>query len=1361
MANLNLRFFNKRGEPLNFEYIGPTASPSLDTRFNYVSDSSTASPASGNFSLLNLSTGFVYFNVLDQSGFNITGWYNSVNTALLNGAKIYLTLSFAPAQTLKLTISGATIVGSILTLSVAQSIGPQFISSGTPVSCFTRYENLPGGYFSGNIYFDEVSAGLYENEQLFIVQEFYDTVTSSPFLGYPHTGGTGATGSPLWRTRWENNSYGNVDVSDIIFTYQIEQNDPEINGDPSIVNYQNIALPVIQNPSDYLSGGFVYTPESGTPSRALQINVAINSTDIAAEIYERKLIIEDLTYGITGPQKIAEVQFYGQIISEDSRLDVLNQNLGRAFYGTDSVILRNHDPNEILPNYLEINEKRKELMVAGEEIFPYIGSYKGLIGALKFFGYQDLRIKEYWLNLNYNKVSLQPLQENQAFLDNYESPAFPNSQNLIADVLDNENSGKYTLIQTYGPNDSGEYVLDVSGEDTLIPSRTYKKTALFGLYYDIVRANDQLDPYGYPITQETFLFTQEEVLLKLFALKERLKQNYLPINARIVDITGEGVYFNVYNTKEWTDFLDRSDVDSGNNFDFIANPDFGFIEDLRAFGVRNDPNSIQAPMNYFDTVEVNVTVAGPTGSVFRFAGATGTSTSLFGATGNNPTFSLAKGKTYNFNILTGGYTFNLTTQPNLSQSDPLGVENNGASGGVVTINVNPQEQSQIYYYSTTSPNILNGTINIVPAQVSDLGNIVPPLSNNQNYSTSENTSLLDAISNFYFIKENGMLQNLGDGLQDPISFLNPVTGQPYQNPIGMPVILELQVDRWVWDEMGQNWNSLELPSFASQQAALTWNTIDFSAYNEVEWIIEKPQTQVGSGYYFSFRGFAVDFYKLAHFLPYSGEYTVTCYLYDAFNFVNRKIKQSAIQVSPREITIDAWTRYRENERYIWEQTIRSWDAYESIWEYPAEGKTFDQVSKQIPKEILDFAVYGNNSLEGQNLQVLANNPAIGASGNITIDQEILSVTKAYSLYISGNQYGNLIIFTSVPHNFVEGSQIFLSGFMPEINYQWQISIPQGSTGYSFEIPYVLGLTAGVAATGGTGSIAGATAYYVDPTYWTQQKVTGGGSISVSVNGRVIGATSSGSNLQATVNSIVQEINSVITQPDYFAQSFSPNSVPAQINIVADTSTGNIGNGDLLTASLTGSLNLVAINNQLSGGATGSTSYLNWNPITGGFPVKSLKYYGTKNLTWDTFTDSIWDEAYAHGWYDFEFQSGWLGGFEIHSSKVGDNIKVSTGNETIPFPVGVTLSATGGITGPSGYITLGAVADQLNNSTDPNITNFYYRVMPSSASTLLTTNGPISPVFSSFPATGGTANPPATVPGAPPVLVVSFTYATGP
>lgn len=1340
MADRHLKFFDKQGHPLNFEYVGAEPTTPLTLAFNYETSSGSTTPASGKISLISLSSNIIYINSTDANGLDITSWATSVSSSLIQGAKITLKLNIIPAIVVLAEISSVSISSGIITLNLIRSVGPTSISNGNMVYCETVSQNLPGGYFRGNIYFEPVSAGLYENEQIFVVQQFKDTATSSLFLGYPHTGSTGATGSPLWRTRWENDSYGNVDVSNIIFTYNIVENDPDIGGDPSIVNYQNIAIPVIQDVSDYYSGGYVNTTEASTPSKALQLNIAINGPDQSAEVYQRRLIIEDITGSTIS--KIAEIDFYGQIIGADVRLDVLNRNLGRAFINEDSRILREHDPNEPLPNYIEINEKRKELMVAGEDIFPYIGSYKGLIGALKFFGYQDLRIKEYWLNLNYNQISLTPLQETKLFLDRYTNTKTPNQTVLIQDVLDNENSGKYRLEQTYGPNSSGEYVLDVSSENTLVPSKTYKKTSLFGLYYDINTTSALVDEFGYPITPEAFAFTQEEVLLKLFALKERLKQSYLPLNARIIDITGEGVYYNIYNTKAWTDTVDRSDVESGNNITFKTNPDFGFIEDLRAFGIRTTTTSIQSPMNYFNVEDLNVEIVGGTGDAFKFS-----NSSQF-----NPSIELTRGKRYNFSLLTPDFDFYITQDPGLTQVDPVGITNNGATGGVITFDVNPQATGPYYYYSSINPTKLNGSITIADASVSDFGNIVPPLQNGQKYTASQNLSMLDAINNFYELKMDGDVINLGDNLNSPECAV----------PIGMPVVLELDVDTWDWNEMGMSWDSLTLPQFTSSQKALTWATIDFSAYNEIEWIIEKSQNQVGSGYYFSHRGYAVDFYRLAHFLPFTGEYDVTCYLYDAFNFKNRKISKSAITVSPRTVSIDAWTRYRENEVYAWDLTVRDWDSYESIWEYPAEGKTIDEVTKQIPDAILDFAIYGNNGIDGQQLQVLKDVPAIGASGNIQISQDILTITKVYSLLISGSQYGFANVFTSQPHGLSEGDQVFISGSIPDLNKSWNITIPTGATGYSFQIPYILGVQAGVGATSGTGSIAGGTAYYVLPTSYPSQEVTGGGSISVSINNRVIGATSSGSNLQSTANSIIQEINSLFTQPDYFAQTFDPESNPVTINIVADTSTGNIGNGDVLTVSITGSLNLVSADTQLSGGVTGSTQYVPWDPASDNdsLPVANLKYFGTKNLIWDTFTGSSWDNAYAHGWDDFEYENGWLGGFEIHSAKPGDNIKVSTGNETFPFPIGVTFDPSGG-TGSTAYLTLGSAASQLNSSSDSHITNFYYRVIPSTATATLTTSGPDSISIFPFAATGGTGATPSSVPGAPPPLSVSFTVATGP
>lgn len=1349
MANSKLKFFSKKGTPLNFNYVGATAGFPLNSTYTYFVDNSSPTPGVGLISLASLGSNVIFLNTNDNSNGSIVSWANTLNTQIQKGAKIELKFSFTPVNTINARVVSTSVSGSTVTINLERVLGPSAISDGS--SCFieTIATNLPGGYFEGTVYFDPVSAGLYENEQIFIIQEFKDSVTGSNFVGLPHTLATGSTGSAQWRTRWENNSYGNVDVTDLIFTYKIVDNDPGIGGDPSIINFQNITIPVVVDANDIYQNGFIVTPESSTPSESLQINVALNSSNEGANVYERTLILEDISSGT--PEKILQCTFYGQIIGEDSRLDVLTNNLGRSFFGSDSVILRGHDPDEPLPNYIEINEKRKELMIAGEDIFPYIGSYKGLIGALKFFGYQDLRIKEYWLNLQYNRITISPIEENQNFLNLYGNSPFPNQTVLITDVLENENTGKYRLEQTYGPNEVGQYVLNISSEETLIPSRTYKKTSLFGLYYDIVRPTNELDPYGYPITEEVFAFTQEEVLVKLFGLKERLKQTYLPLNARIVDITGEGVYYNVFNTKSWTDILTRSDVNSGQNVDFIVNPDFGFLEDLRAFTIRDSSTSIQTPMNYNNVVDYSVSVVGGTGSAF----------SISGYDGFNPTIEIEKGKTYNFNLSTPGFSFFLSSTPLPTQTDPLGVIGNGSTGGTVTINVNPQETGTLYYYSSNNTSLLNGQISVINAPISDFGNIVNPLFNGQLYSSSQNSSLLSAVNQFYEFKQKGEIKYLGDGTSDPVSYLDPVTGVPYKNPLGMPLVLEYLVDRWVWDEMGMNWDDLNLPIFQNNQSALTWGTIDFSNINEIEWIIEKSPTQQGSPYAFSFRGYIGDFYRLSHFLPYTGDYTVTCLLYDSYNFVSRKIKQNVVTVAPREITLDAWTRYRENEIYLWDQTIRDWDSYESIWEYPAEGKTTEELKLEIPQEMLEFALYGNNGNYPENMLVSSYISPVGASGNFSLTQNIFQISSAYSLFITGSQFGLLNVITSQPHGFSEGETVYITGSVPDINKSWTVSIPIGSTGFTFQIPYILGSQAGVGLTGGTGSFVGGTAYFIENSYYTNQEVTGSGSISVSVDGRVIGATSAGANLQSTVNSIIQEINSVVTQPDYFAQTTGPNSNPAVINIVTDPNSGSIGNGFSLLVSATGSVDIVSSDFTLSGGVAGGTSYVSWDDNNPNFPNQNLQYFGTKFLNWSTFDISSWDETYAHSWEDFEYSQGWLGGFEIHTTKVGDNIKVSTGNETFPFPVGVTIGASGGITGPSAYINLGSAARQLNDSTEPHISNFYYRVIPENTTALLTTTGPLDTTFASFPAPTGPGVPPYTVPGGSPPLVVSFTIATGP
>ena len=1404
MADVRLNFFNKEGNPLNFDYIGPTGPTPLNSKFTYITSVSGSANA-GDIHITDAGTQYVIeLNINDLNEFNLTAWTNETADFILKGADVYLSGEVAGQQNFRWKITATYISGGSVYLIVGANDyeGQRIISPGNQIYFTTAYDKRPGGYFKGNIYFDPVSAGLYENEQIFIVQEF---LTASGYqYGIPQTGATGSTGDPRWRTRWANDNYGETDVSEIIFTYAIQDELSGGDGQPLIVSYPNLVIPVQIDPNSIYVNGYVYTAINS--SAAIAINVATNAPDEAENIYERKLIVEDITTGT--PQKVLEVDYYAEIVGEDERFSVLLENLGRAFYKSDSVILRDHDPAEPNANFLEINEKRKELLVTGEEIFPYIGSYKGLINALKFFGYQDLRIKEYWLNLNYKSLKLEsPLQQNQSFLNSIktqQSKGYSQSYQ-VGDVLDNENSGKYKLTQTYGPDNKGNYVLSVTSEDSLLPSRTYKKTSLFGLYYDLNKTTDGIDEFGYPIVVDAFKFTQEEVLIKIFALKERLKKDYLPLNARIIDITGEGVYFTIYNTRSWTDIMERFDVESGFDFDFYPNPDFGFIEDLRNFSTRKITYGVQTPSSYNNSYSTSVDFVGGTGSAISF-----TNTLPCGVTGYNQTITLTAGNTYQFDVIDSGsygYDFIITTDPLLTQIDPLGILNNGATGGnSVSWYIEPEQTTPVYYYSSANPVLLSGVINILPSTISDLGNIIDPLDVQQNYTSVQNTSLLGAIKNFYDLKQNGEIIELGDDRFDPVAYIDPNTGQPYKLPIGMPVILELILDKWEWNELNIDWNALIIPTFkvgdkvqfknaiafydglfgtveavsystgtydvridppyssivvtvgeAELYSAiqiynlLTWDVIDFSNMMEIEWILDKSPTQNGTPYHFEFRGSIIDFYKLAHFLPYTGDYQVICNIYDAFNAKTTVIKNGVIKVQPKTVDIDSWTRFREVEYYLWDNVDRGWGDYDSIWEYPAEGETIEILEKSIPREILDFATYGNKSEEGQSLYVKVDTDPIGATGSITFTQTITNILEIYSLQIGGigsSIYGYATISTATPHGLVDGDEVNISGSVPQLNGRW-LAILNGSTN-TFRIPIALSsLFNGINL-----ETTPVNRYVVDPLIYPNQQFGGAGSITIYAGGRLIGTSETGDTLYNTANEITSAINSFRTYPDYFASCLNPSADPVTVTIFAPDELGADQNGVLLGSTLTGSLVTVYADNVLGNGVSPANTYVYWSENNPDQPNANLKYWGTKRLNWEVFNDATWENGYAHSWYDFEFNNDWLGGYELHTLVPGDNVKVSTANSTYPYPVGVTF-----VNGLSG-LTIQEAADQLNNSDEPHITNFYYRPMPSNVGGLSTTSGAINISAGNHLLYNGPFAPPPSLIGGSALLIPGFGYTGG-
>ena len=218
--------------------------------------------------------------------------------------------------------------------------------------------------------------------------------------------------------------------------------------------------------------------ESANVSKALPIHIGFMADEkFDATTYNRTLI---MSYN---DNIIAKIKLYAETIEEDERLKIWNDNLGYNITPEDTIIFDKSDLNEFKPNYKLLNEKRKELMLEGSNIYPYIGSYKAIINAIKFFGYENLNIIEYWKNVN------------------------PNDENFGKIY----HSSKYSLKH--------KETLRIGAHNIILPNKDYKKINSIALVYSINQPTGEIDEWELPIVKEKFTYTIEEALIKLFALR--------------------------------------------------------------------------------------------------------------------------------------------------------------------------------------------------------------------------------------------------------------------------------------------------------------------------------------------------------------------------------------------------------------------------------------------------------------------------------------------------------------------------------------------------------------------------------------------------------------------------------------------------------------------------------------------------------------------------------------------------------------------------------------------------------------------------------------------------------------------------
>ena len=198
-------------------------------------------------------------------------------------------------------------------------------------------------------------------------------------------------------------------------------------------------------------------------------------------------------------REIARFLTYGQTEIEDIRYKTELSNIGKNIGPNEIFIFKDYDILEGGIDWNFLNKKRKEMLLVKNVIYPYIGSYKSIINAINFFGYNELQLNEYYRNID---------QTSENFLKLFKVE--------IPDIFDN-------TVEGWNESDFIKHTL---------PNEKYEYTNLFNLTFSIT------DKEGNNVLN----YSLDEITIKLQGLKFWLKKNIIPLTHRILDITGKAYF---------------------------------------------------------------------------------------------------------------------------------------------------------------------------------------------------------------------------------------------------------------------------------------------------------------------------------------------------------------------------------------------------------------------------------------------------------------------------------------------------------------------------------------------------------------------------------------------------------------------------------------------------------------------------------------------------------------------------------------------------------------------------------------------------------------------------------------------------
>lgn len=203
---------------------------------------------------------------------------------------------------------------------------------------------------------------------------------------------------------------------------------------------------------------------------------------------------------------IGTIRLNAEAVGEDERYRALFTNFGIPHPEEYMNIFADSDLNEGFVDNIAMNKNAKRMFLSYNEIFPYVGTYKALVNAVNVLGYTDVFFKEW-----YKETGKTTSAKNVSYDISYKSENPINTINSVS--LDERIS--------------------------------LKKLNWLSMVYKI---NEELsssgfDQYGFPETIKVHGYNNSEIVVKLIALKDWLEKYIIGLNCRIIDVGGEGVYF--------------------------------------------------------------------------------------------------------------------------------------------------------------------------------------------------------------------------------------------------------------------------------------------------------------------------------------------------------------------------------------------------------------------------------------------------------------------------------------------------------------------------------------------------------------------------------------------------------------------------------------------------------------------------------------------------------------------------------------------------------------------------------------------------------------------------------------------------